>query len=114
MNKIFVVAVVILSLVACSSAQSAGENQPSAQCIAAYNATFDTPTNCSTAFTLLVAGAATTQQKIMVCDANQQCNDMLENIIDLCGNTVSQLQVEILCIAVITFSIIDRSFLLDS
>ena len=112
MNKILVVAVVILSLVACSSAQS--ESQPSAQCIAAYNATFDTPTNCSTAFTLLVAGAATTQQKMMVCDANQQCNDILENIIDLCGNTVSQLQVEILCIAVIKFSIIDRSFLLDS
>lgn len=82
-----VVAVVILSFIVCSSAQGGG--QPSAQCIAAYNATFNTPTNCSIAYTLLVAGAANTQQKTMVCDANQQCNDILENITDLCGNTVS-------------------------
>ena len=102
MYKTLVVAVVILSLIVCSSAQGGG--QPSAQCIAAYNATFDTPTSCSTAYTLLVAGAASTQQKMMVCDANQQCNDILENITDLCGNTVSKLQIEILCIAVITFS----------
>lgn len=82
-----VVAVVILSFIVCSSAQGGG--QPSAQCIAAYNATFDTPTSCSTAYTLLLTGAANAQQKTMVCDANQQCNDILENITDLCGNTVS-------------------------
>ena len=87
----FVVLVVILSSLVFSSAQPVPPPpaDPSAECIAAYNATFDTQTNCGEAFTALLSGNASSQQKMMVCDANQQCNDMIENITNLCGNTVS-------------------------
>ena len=93
LNKMFVVLVVILSSLVFSSAQPVKwpPAEPSPECIAAYNTTFDTasPTNCSLAFTALLSGNASSQQKMMVCDANQQCNNVIENIISLCGNAVS-------------------------
>ena len=85
---IIVTAVVIASSFVLSSAQ----DQPSAQCIAAYNATFGaspTDTTCVTAYFSLLFGAATDEQRMMVCDAGQQCNTMIENIINICGDTVS-------------------------
>ena len=81
-------AVVIVSSFAVSSAQS----QPSAQCVAAYNATFGdttTDTTCVTAYYSLLLGSATDEQGMMVCDAGQQCNTMIENIISICNDTVS-------------------------
>ena len=85
---IIVTVLVIVSSFVLSSAQ----DQPSAQCIAAYNATFGataTDTTCVTAYYSLFFGFATDEQRIMVCDAGQQCNTMIENIISICGDTVS-------------------------
>ena len=84
-----VAAVVIASCFALSSAQS----QPSPQCITAYNATFGdtaTDTTCVAAYYSLLFGSATEEQGMMVCDAGQQCNTMIENVISTCGDTVSQ------------------------
>ena len=81
--------VIILSFAILSSAQP--EAQPSAECIAAYNATFteaDT-NNCSAASFALFLGDATDEQRMMVCTAGQQCNTMIENVISVCGDTVS-------------------------
>lgn len=77
--------VVIASSIVLSSAQ------PSSQCITAYNDTFDNAgsVNCSGAYLSLISGNVTSQQRMMVCDAGQQCNIMIENVITLCGNTVS-------------------------
>ena len=85
---IIVTAVVIVSSFVLSSAQ----DQPSAQCITTYNATFGASTTdmtCVTAYYSLLFGAATDEQRMMVCDAGQQCNAMIENIINTCGDTVS-------------------------
>ena len=81
--------IVLIATVALSSAQE----QPSPQCVAAFNATFrsnDTVgTSCVEAYGKLFANAATDQQRMMVCSAGQQCNSMIENVISLCGDTVS-------------------------
>ena len=73
------------SFVFSSLAQS---QTPSAECISAYNATFDNLDGCSGAYYALFLGSATDEQRMMVCDAGQQCNTMIENIISLCGDTV--------------------------
>ena len=82
-------AVVLIVTVALSPAQE----QPSPQCIAAYNATVNSDdtasTNCTEAYGKLLISNATDQQIMMVCSAGQQCNSMIENIISLCGDTVS-------------------------
>ena len=71
-------AVVLIATVALSPAQE----QPSPQCIAAYNATFNSnntaSTSCAEAYgTLLFTDTATDQQRMMVCSAGQQCNSMI-------------------------------------
>ena len=78
-------ALVIASSFALSSAQS------SSQCVTAYNATFGNAnsTNCSIAYLSLLSGNGSSQQEMMVCNSSQQCNAMIENIITLCGDTVS-------------------------
>ena len=84
--------IVATVVIATSFALSSAQSQPSPQCIAAYNATFgDTATDatCVTAYYSLVFGIATEEQRMMVCDAGQQCNTMIENIISICGDTVS-------------------------
>ena len=83
-------ALVLIATVALSPAQE----QPSPQCIAAYNATVNSnntaSTNCIEAYgKLLLIGNATDQQIMMVCSAGQQCNSMIENILSLCRDTVS-------------------------
>ena len=79
-------AVLIVSSVVLSSAQ------PSPECITAFNATFASAgTNCSTAYGWLFYGNATDEQRMMVCDADQQCNTMIENIISACSNTTVNL-----------------------
>ena len=79
-------AVVLIATVALSPAQE----QPSPQCMAAYNATFySANTSCAEAYNALFSNTSTDQQMMMVCSAGQQCNSMIENIISLCGDTVS-------------------------
>ena len=80
-----------------SSAQP--QAQPSPQCIAAYNATFneEDTTGCVGANFALFLGAATDEQRMMVCSSGQQCNTMIENIISVCGDTVSQRSYTDLC-----------------
>ena len=80
-----IVMMVATSFVFSSLAQS---QPPSAECISAYNATFDNLNDCSIAYFAWLFGSATDEQRIMVCDAGQQCNTMIENIISLCGDTV--------------------------
>ena len=61
------------------------------ECIAAYNATFnnETTASCPEASIALFLGTATDDQRMMVCSPGQQCNTMIENVIDVCGNKVS-------------------------
>ena len=72
-----------------SSAQS--QAPPSPECIAAYNATFSNEAtgSCEMAYFALIGESATDDQRMMVCNSDQQCNTMLESIISACGNTVS-------------------------
>ena len=79
-------------VVASSFVLSSAQFQPSAQCITAYNATFNSTTNgtsCSAAYLALVSGNFSNQQEMMVCDSGQQCKAMIESITTLCGDTVS-------------------------
>jgi len=80
-----ITAVIIVSSIVLSSAQ------PTPQCIEAYNATFNNVSTitCSGAYYALILGSATNEQMMMVCNASQQCNNMIENVINVCGNTVS-------------------------
>ena len=78
---------IVIVVIASSIISSA---QPSTQCIAAYNATFDSSDKtCLAAYVRLLQGAYISQDRMMVCDAGQQCNTMIENVIDICGDTVS-------------------------
>ena len=64
--------------------------QPSTQCIAAYNATFDSlDQTCNLAYAGLIVGDYTETERMMVCDVGHQCNTMIENVISICGDTVS-------------------------
>lgn len=82
-----ITALVITFLFVLSSAQEA---PPSPQCITAYNSTFDEDTTgCSGANLALLAGTPSDEQRMMVCSAGQQCNTMIENVISVCGDTVS-------------------------
>lgn len=82
---ITIAVVIIVSSIVPSSAQ------PSPDCITAYNATFNSAgtASCAEAYFASVVGNATSQQKMMVCDASEQCSDMIENVINICGNEVS-------------------------
>ena len=87
--RMWILAVVVISTsFVLSSAQS--EAQPSPQCIAAYNATYiegDTY-GCYGASLALLFGNNTDEQRMTVCSAGQPCNTMIENVIDICGDTV--------------------------
>ena len=79
-----IAAVVFASSIIISSAQ------PSSQCIAAYNATFDSSDQaCPSAYVELILGSYNEAERRMVCDAGQQCNTMIENVINICGDMVS-------------------------
>ena len=82
------VAIAVMVASSCVFSSLAQSQQPSAECITAYNATFDNFEGCSGAYFALFFGSATDEQRMMVCDAGQQCNTMIENIISLCGDTV--------------------------
>ena len=74
-----------------SSAQISGSSQ---ECATAYNSLFTNTSvsaeACVNAYNAYVErGNATDQQKMLVCDDDQPCNDMIENVIDACGDTVS-------------------------
>ena len=79
--------VITFSFVLCG----AQEAPPSPQCIAVYNATFNEQdtSGCAAASLGLTIGTASDEQRMMVCSAGQQCNTMIENVISVCGNTVS-------------------------
>ena len=79
-----IIALVIGSFVVTSSAQS----EPSPQCEAAY-ATFNSNTSCLLAYSSLLISNATDQEQMMVCDEGQECNTLIEDVINLCGDTVS-------------------------
>ena len=90
MTNMLIAAVVIASSIIISSAQ------PSSQCLAAYNTTFafdSSDQTCSSAYFNLTLGPGnyTEAERMMVCDVGQQCNAMIENIISICGDTVSQI-----------------------
>ena len=94
-----VLAVISASIVL-SSAQIPGPGpKASPECMAAYNATFgrtDLPAvmNCSIANALLYLGVNDSnrdEHRMTVCDADQQCNSMIETLISACGDMVSSL-----------------------
>ena len=62
---------------------------PSPQCAGPYQAVFGSTTNCSEAYVAMFSGNSTAEQSMMVCNASEQCNMMIENIIGVCGNMVS-------------------------
>ena len=89
--SLLVAALVISSSLILSSAQLSGSSQ---ECVITYNALFTSTSEsveaCANAY---YANAeyrnASDHQKMLVCDADQSCNDMIENVIDVCGDTVS-------------------------
>ena len=80
------VAVAISSVILLSSAPPA---QADPQCTRAFDAVFNSNTTCAEAYDTLFYGNATDEQRMMVCNADQQCNAMIESIISACGNMVS-------------------------
>ena len=87
-GKMWIVAIAVMvasSFVFSSLAQS---QTSSAECVSAYNTTFNNFDGCSGTYNALFFGNYTDDQRMMVCDAGQQCNTMIENIISLCGDTV--------------------------
>lgn len=79
----------VVSLVIASSFLSSAQRSP--QCTTAIIALFhnDSANACENAYLASVEfGNATDLQKSMVCDADQQCNSMIEDIISLCGDKV--------------------------
>ena len=85
MQEMFIAAVAISSFILLSSAQ------PDQECAEAYDAVFNANTTCAEAYNAVFYGNATDEQRMMVCDADQQCNAMIESIISTCGNMVSLL-----------------------
>ena len=81
--KLVVVVVLITSPIILSSAQ------PIPQCIETYNTTFNGTTTCGSAYLALLAGNVSEDQAMMVCYGDQQCNNMIENAINDCGDTVN-------------------------
>ena len=83
------IVVIASSLVLSASAQTT----MSPECVAAYNAVFNNASteNCSMAYDRVFEpnGNATDEQIMMVCDSSEQCNMMIENVIDICGDMVS-------------------------
>ena len=68
-----------------ASSDLPSENQPTQECIAAFSAWNET--SCATAYSDLRSENATEEQSVMVCDASQECNRMIENITILCDGT---------------------------
>ena len=85
-TKMLIVAVVILSFISLSPAQP---TDPHPQCTGAFDAVFNPQTTCAEAYDTVFYGNATDEQQMMVCNADQQCNSMIESIISACGNMVS-------------------------
>ena len=84
-------ALAISSSLILSSAQLSGSSQ---ECVTTYNALFtNTSESAEACANAYYANAeyrnASDQQKMLVCDDDQPCNDMIENVIDACGDTVS-------------------------
>ena len=77
--------VMMASAIVLSSAQPSPDT-----CNEAINATFGDATRnvttCGIAYSALRSGNTTEEQLMMVCSTSQ-CNSMIENIINLCGNT---------------------------
>ena len=92
LRKLFLTVVVVISSAVLSSAQDQPRDQPSPECIAAFSATFQNAedTSCAEAYGAAFTGTTTDQQIMMLCDSGQQCNSMIENVINLCGSTVSK------------------------
>ena len=77
--------IAILSFFLLSSAQTDPSN-----CTTAYANVFNsTNTVCEDAYSAVIYGNSTNEQRMMVCNASQDCNMMLENIVSTCGDTVS-------------------------
>ena len=84
----WIVAIAVMvasSFVFSSLAQS---QTSSAECVSAYNATFNNFDGCSGAYNAWLFGSYTDEQRMMVCDAGQQCYTMIENIISVCDDAV--------------------------
>ena len=82
----------IAAVVMASSVIVFSSAQPSPECIAAYNATFrsfDALACANAYFSLFRSDSENDEQRMMVCNETQQCNAMVQNVINVCGNTVS-------------------------
>ena len=79
-----IIALVIGSFIVFSSAQS----QPSSECIDA-NATFASNLTCLLVYEEVQNNSASNQEQMMICDEGQECNTLIENVINLCGDAVS-------------------------
>ena len=81
--RMLITALVIALSIVISSAQN-----PSSECIAA-NETLLSNISCLFAYVELLNGTATDQQQMMVCDEGEECNTIIEDVIDECGDAVS-------------------------
>ena len=59
------------------------------QCTGTFDTAFNSNTTCTEAYDAVLYGNATDEQRMMVCNADQQCKAMIESIIFACSNMVS-------------------------
>ena len=81
--RMLIIALVIASSIVISSAQNL-----SSECIVA-NETLFSNLSCLEAYVALLSDNATEQQQMMVCDEGEDCNTIIEDVIDECGDAVS-------------------------
>ena len=79
-----IIALVIGSFIVISSTQT----PPSSECIAA-NATFASNLTCLFSYVAVLSNNATDQEQMMICDEGEECNNLIEDVINLCGDAVS-------------------------
>ena len=81
----------LLTVIAFSSFFLLSSAQTDPNCTAAYENVFGNPneTACADAYRSVFFGNEAAGQRMMVCNATQGCNLMIENIISMCGYTVS-------------------------
>ena len=81
----------LLTVIAISSFFLLSSAQTDPDCTTAYTNVFNSEnkTVCAEAYNTVIFGNSTDEQRMMVCNATQNCNMMLENIVSTCGYTVS-------------------------
>ena len=93
MQMVIAVVVVIASSVGLFASATAPTANSTMQCNTTYNASISTISDldlasCRGAYNELYAGTANANQRMMVCNTSETCNNYLQNITRDCGTTL--------------------------